>query len=131
MSHPIILFDGVCNFCNFWVNFAVKHDPQAKLKFSSLQSDAGIKLLNKYSIATTSLSSVVYLNQDKVYFQSDAVIQISKHLSGIGKFGIVLSIFPKVARDFIYNFFAKNRYRFFGKKEKCMIPSDELKHRFI
>ncbi len=128
---PIILFDGVCNFCNFWVNFAIKRDRKKKLKFAALQGEAANKLLPQHNINPASLSSVVFIDNGKAWTQSSAAIRICKHLDGGWKLLYGLIIIPKFIRDFIYTIVARNRYKWFGKKESCMIPTPELRERFL
>jgi len=128
---PVILFDGVCNFCNYWVNFAIKRDKKKKLKFTALQGETAKQLLAKYNISPTSLSSVIFIDSGKAYTQSSAAIRICKHLDGGWKIFYGLMIIPKFIRDFLYNIIARNRYKWFGKKESCMVPTPELRDRFL
>ncbi|MEO6612091.1 MAG: thiol-disulfide oxidoreductase DCC family protein [Chitinophagaceae bacterium] len=130
-DHPVILFDGVCNFCNYWVNFAIKRDKKKRLRFTALQGDTAARLLPQYSINPTALSSVIFIDKDKAWTQSSAAIRICKHLDGGWKLFYGLIILPKLFRDFFYNIIARNRYKWFGKKETCMIPTPELKERFL
>lgn len=129
--HPIILFDGVCNFCNYWVNFAIRHDQSQKLRFSPLQGKTAQELLPSYQIDTTQLKSVIIIDNGKVYSQSSAALRICKHLDGGWKIFYGLIIIPKFIRDAIYNIIARNRYKWFGKKETCMVPTPEVKARFL
>ncbi len=128
---PLILFDGVCNFCNYWVSFAIKRDREKKLRFTSLQGETAKQLLPKYNINTTSLSSVIFIDKGIAFTQSSAAIRICKYLDGGWKLFYGLMIIPKFIRDFFYNVIARNRYRWFGKKETCMIPMPELRERFL
>ncbi len=132
MNHTkYILFDGVCNFCNFWVQFAIKRDKKNQIKFGALQSDAAKKLLEKHHISTTSISTVVFIDGDKAYTQSTAALQACRHLSGGWPLLYGLIIIPKFLRNGVYNWVAKNRYKFFGEKESCMIPTPAQRNRFI
>lgn len=117
-NHKIVLFDGVCSFCNYWVNFAIKRDKKKKILFTHLQGETAKHLLPHYQINPTSLSSVIFIDSGKVYTQSSAAIRICKHLDGGWKLFYGLIIIPKFIRDFFYNIIARNRYRWFGKKEK-------------
>jgi len=128
---PVILFDGVCNFCNYWVNFAIKRDKQKQLRFTPLQGETAKQLLPRYQINPSSLSSVVFIDNGKVYTQSSAALRICKHLDGGWKLFFALIIIPKFIRDFFYNIIARNRYKWFGKKESCMIPPPDWKERFL
>jgi predicted DCC family thiol-disulfide oxidoreductase YuxK len=130
-DHPVILFDGVCNFCNYWVNFAIKRDKKKQLRFTALQGDTAARLLPRYFIHPTSLSSVIFIDKGKAWTQSSAAIRICKHLDGGWKLFYVLIIIPKFLRDFFYNIVARNRYKWFGKKESCMIPAPGLKESFL
>jgi len=130
-EQPIILFDGVCNFCNFWVNFAIKRDPKKKLLFSPLQGVTARKLLQQYHIATTGLSTVIVIEKGKVYTQSSAALRVARHLKGGWQLFYGLMILPKFLRDAIYNIISRYRYKWFGKKEDCMVPSPGLKERFL
>lgn len=127
----LILFDGVCNFCNYWVNFAIKKDRRRKLKFTTLQGETAKEVLPRYHINPTSLSSVIFIDNGKAYTQSSAALQICRHLNGGWKLFYSLIIIPKFIRDFFYNIIARNRYKWFGKKEECMVPTPEIKDRFL
>lgn len=131
MDHPIVFFDGVCNLCNHSVQFIIRHDPNQYFKFASLQSDFAKTKLSPYHIDTTSLHSIIYLDGDKVYQNSDAVLYIAKHLNKGYKIFYIFRFIPRFIRDSIYKFIAKNRYKWMGKKEACMIPSPALKERFL
>ncbi|AXI09218.1 thiol-disulfide oxidoreductase [Oceanobacillus zhaokaii] len=126
----IILFDGVCNFCSNSVNFIIKRDKHATFKFGSLQSDIGIKLKNQTNLPEDT-DSIVLMEDGKYYDKSTAALRISKELDGFWKFLYVFIIVPKPLRDLAYNYLAKNRYKWFGKKDQCMLPSPEIKSRFL
>jgi len=128
---PVILFDGVCNFCNYWVNFAIKRDKKKKLRFTPLQGETAGQLLPRYHLNPTSLSSVILVDKGKAWTQSSAAIRICKHLDGGWKLFYGLMIIPKFIRDFFYNIIARNRYKWFGKKDTCMIPGPEWRDRFL
>ena len=130
-SHQVILFDGVCNLCNSSVQFIIKRDPGAKFRFSSLQSDSAKQLLQQAGIDRMKADSLVLLKNAKAYTQSDAALHIAKQLSGLWPIMYVLILIPRPIRNAVYNWIARNRYRWFGKKDQCMIPSPELKHRFL
>lgn len=130
-SEPLVLFDGVCNFCNYWVNFAIKRDKHKQLKFTPLQGNTAKQLLPKYHLEPASLSSVVFIDAGKAYTQSSAAIRICKYLHGGWKLFYALMVIPKFIRDFLYNVIARNRYKWFGEKQSCMIPSADLKERFL
>jgi predicted DCC family thiol-disulfide oxidoreductase YuxK len=126
----IIVFDGVCNFCNRVVQIIIRHDPSAQIHFTAQQTEAGEKLLHQYSIKE-SISSVVFITKGAVYYQSDAVIEIAKLLTGwpsVFKYTIIV---PRFFRNYIYQLIAANRYRLFGKQDQCMVPKEEDKKRFL
>ncbi len=127
----ILLFDGVCNLCNSAVRFVIKNDHQKRFRFASLQSDAGKRLLQSVGLPENHIHSIVYITGNNVYIKSDAALKAACQLKPPVKLLVILLIVPKFIRDAMYNWVAKNRYRWFGKKETCMIPTTELKSRFI
>ena len=131
MNSPIILFDGVCNFCNFWVNLILKYDKEKKFKFASIQSDFAKKFLEEYKINTLGIDSIVLIVEGKVLLKSSAVVQIAKNLSGILKLLYYSKFIPISFRDAIYDFVARNRYKWFGRREVCRVPAEEEKARFL
>lgn len=126
----IVLFDGVCNFCESSVQFIIKHDKSNSLKFASLQSKLGNELLLKYNMPT-SLDGVVFIENNKAYFKSSAAFRIARYFGGFWKILQLFSILPLFVTDFAYDIIAKNRYKWFGKKESCMLPSPEIRNRFL
>ncbi|WP_152397102.1 thiol-disulfide oxidoreductase DCC family protein [Paenibacillus guangzhouensis] len=126
----IILFDGVCNFCNSSVQFIIRRDKNSYFSFASLQSETGMRLLREQGYAGE-LSSVVVIDQGQLYTKSDAALRIAKQFHGIWRSASVLRIVPRPLRDLVYNFVAKNRYRWFGKSDSCMLPSPEVRSRFL
>ncbi|PKR83404.1 thiol-disulfide oxidoreductase DCC family protein [Heyndrickxia camelliae] len=126
----IILFDGICNFCNQSVQFVIKRDPSHIFHFASLQSDIGRNLLNEYGI-NENVNSVVYITNGKAYVKSDAGLQIARRLNGFWKLLYIFYLVPTPIRDLVYDYIAKNRYKWFGKSDSCMIPSPEIKKRFL
>jgi len=129
-EHPLVLFDGVCNLCNNSVNFIIKRDKKAVFRFVPSQSEMGKRLIEKY-FKDFDLQTVVLIDDEKAYTKSDAFLRIMKKLGGLWKALLVLWIIPRPVRDFFYDLIARNRYRIFGKKDSCMIPSPEVKKRFI
>ena len=127
----IILFDGVCNLCNGAVQFVIRHDPNARFHFAPLQSELAQQLLAKWQHNIPTYSSIVLIADEKIYIKSTAVLTICGQLSGGWKMARTLLIIPRFIRDGVYNFIARNRYRWFGKKKECMIPTPELKQRFL
>ena len=127
----IILFDGVCNFCNSSVNKIIKHDKKNKFKFAALQSETGKKLLEKHSIDSTKIDSIILIENDTAFIKSTAILKISKQMSGLYPLAYGFIIIPTFIRNSVYDFIAKNRYKWFGKKDSCMIPTEEVKSKFI
>ena len=116
-ENPIILFDGVCNFCNSAINFVLKQDKKGIFRFAPLQSETGQKLLNQYNLSTKEFDSFVLIDNGKVYKKSAASLQVMNKLPWYWKEAQLFRIIPTVFRDAIYDFIAKNRYKWFGKKE--------------
>jgi predicted DCC family thiol-disulfide oxidoreductase YuxK len=131
MEKPVVLFDGVCNFCNRWVNFAIRHDKKGRLRFATLQSDYARKLLESHHVAPENNSSVILLDNGNIYTRSGAVLRITRYLDGGWKIFYGLSIIPRFVRDPLYNWVARKRYAWFGKRDTCMIPTASQKERFI
>jgi len=127
---PIVLFDGICNYCNAMVNFAIRNDKKAILKFAPLQSEAGNRLKEEYKIAP-GIDSVILIEKGKVYTYSDAAIRIAKYLRWPAKTFYSFIIVPKIIRQPFYKWIARNRYKWFGKKEECMVPTPDVKSRFL
>jgi len=127
----IILFDGVCNLCNNSVQFIIKRDLKKRFLFTSLQSDAARDILLQFQLENSELDSIIFIENGKIYQKSDAILKIVKHLNGIWKISYAFIIIPKIIRDYVYTTIAKNRYRWFGKREVCMIPTKELQMRFL
>lgn len=126
----IVLFDGVCNYCNAMVNFAIRNDKKAILKFAPLQSEAGKRLKEEYKIAPET-DSVIFIEHGKVYTYSDAAIRIASYLRWPAKALYAFMIVPKFIRQPFYKWIARNRYKWFGKKEACMVPTSDVRARFL
>lgn len=126
----IILFDGVCNLCDQSIQFIIKRDHTGFYKFGSLQSPNGQKLLEHYQVPTD-IDSFILIRNNKVYTKSTAALKVAQNLDGLWKMLYPLIIIPKPIRDFIYNIIANNRYKWFGKKTSCTLPTPEIKERFI
>ena len=128
---PVLLFDVVCNLCSNSVQFVLTHNKKENINFASLQSEFGAKTLLNSKLPSDYTSSLVLLENDKVYVKSDAALQLCKHLSGLWKIGSILLIIPTFIRNPVYDWIAKNRYKWFGKKEVCWIPEPKWKKRFL
>ena len=131
-NKQIILFDGVCNFCNASVLKVIKYDKTNIFLFASLQSDTGKKITNHFKIDTKKVDSIILIeSKTNFYIKSTAALKIAKHFRGFWVLFQFFWILPTSFRDFFYSYIAKNRYKWFGKKESCMIPTLELKSKFI
>jgi len=130
-NKSIILFDGVCNLCNASVNFVIKHDKNEQFLFASFQSDAAKEIMLHFNLKNLNLDSIVLIEGYKIHEKSTAILRITRHLNSGFKLLYFFIVIPKFVRDWLYSYIAKNRYRFFGKRESCMIPSLELKNRFL
>jgi predicted DCC family thiol-disulfide oxidoreductase YuxK len=127
----IILFDGICNFCNFWVDFIIKRDKDKIFKFASLQSDAGKRIAEKYLINKQDIESIILTKGEDYFIKSEAALEIVNELNSAWKIFYIFKVIPLPLRDFIYDLIAKNRYAIFGKKESCRVPATEEMSRFI
>ena len=127
----IILFDGVCNLCNGFVQFVLKRDNGKIFQFASLQSTYGTGLSSYYHLSITLPQTIVVFDGQKILTESDAVIKIVSSLNGIWKTATVLLIIPRIIRNPIYHLVARNRYKLFGKRDQCMVPSEDMKGRFV
>lgn len=127
----VILFDGVCNFCNSSVNFIIERDRDGYFKFTPLQSTIGEELLEKFHIDKAETDSLIVIEGEKAYTHSSGALRIAQKLDGVWSWLYAFIIVPKPIRDFFYKLFAKYRYRLFGKKDVCMMPIPELKQRFL
>jgi len=130
-EHSFLLFDGVCNLCISAVNFIIKRDSKEKFKFITLQSENGQAFLKKFGLPTNDFNTIVFISGEKYYLKSTAVLHVLKELGGVWKLYYVFIIFPRPFRDFIYSIVAKIRYRIFGKRATCIIPTPEIKRRFL
>lgn len=131
-NKKIILFDGVCNLCNSTVQYIVKHDKKDVFRFIALQSELGQEIINYIGIQNFNIDSIIFY-EPKVayYYKSEAALQIAKNLGGFFYFTAIFRIFPTGILNIIYDFIAKNRYKWYGKKQNCMIPTKEIKSKFL
>jgi len=130
-DRSLIIFDGVCNLCEYSVQFIVKHDRQARFKFVSAQSERGKILQQRHGVDTLQDGTVILLKGDQVYVKSDAAVEIAKDLDGLWRYLYYFKFILKPARDCIYSIISKNRYRLFGKKNACFLPDNNIKGRFL
>lgn len=126
----IVLFDGDCGFCNQSVQFILERDPQENFVFASLEGKIGQQLLKQYGL-NTNINSLVLVDNKRVYIKSSAVLQICKNLKGPWKWLHVFNLVPGVFRDLLYDLIAVNRYKWFGKNDKCLLPKPHWSHRFL
>lgn len=131
IDHKIILFDGVCNFCNFWVNFIIDRDKKDSFRFAALQSTTGQRILRQFGLKTSNFDTFIMIDGNDCFSKSTAALKISKHLPGLWKILFVFIIVPEPIRDFIYDLIAKNRYKLFGKRDVCRIPTEEEQKKFV
>lgn len=128
----IILFDGVCNLCNGAIKFIIDCDKKRQFRFASLQSDLGVQLLAERNIDPKKIDSIILIDPNVAYyFKSTAAIEIAKGLTGLYPLMSIFLVLPETLRDMVYDFIAKNRYKWFGKNESCMLPTPEEKELFL
>jgi predicted DCC family thiol-disulfide oxidoreductase YuxK len=131
ISQPIIIFDGVCNLCEFSVKFIIKNDRREKFKFVAGQTQRGMEYQRLYGVDTLMEGTVILLKGNQAYVKSDAAVEIAKDLDCPWNFLQVFKFIPKPVRDFIYSIISKNRYRWFGKKDECLLPDNNTRERFL
>ena len=130
-DRPVILYDGICNLCNSSVRFILKHDTREKFLFSSLQSDASKKLLLHLNYKIIEMNSILLVENGQIHEKSDAVLKIASGLSFPWNLSAAFRILPRKVRDSIYDFVARNRYRWFGKRDSCVYTVNTYENRFI
>jgi predicted DCC family thiol-disulfide oxidoreductase YuxK len=126
----IVFFDGVCNLCNASVQFLIRHNKKNSIRFASLQSEFAKNALSPYQ-TPNDLDSILYLKGNKIYVKSDAILNLLPELNNFYSLFTFLKFIPRPIRDFVYDFVAKRRYQWFGKRNECWLPTPELKERFI
>jgi predicted DCC family thiol-disulfide oxidoreductase YuxK len=132
-DYGIVLFDGHCNLCSQSVDFLIRYNRRANLKFASLQSESGQRLLKAHGLQVWPdlPDSVVFIERGKIYTHSDAALHIARHLDSVWPWVAVFWFFPRALRDVVYRLIARNRYRWFGESETCRMPTPELLRRFL
>jgi predicted DCC family thiol-disulfide oxidoreductase YuxK len=128
---PLILFDGVCNLCNGWVRFVIWCDPSGIFRFAAQQTPTGQAIIGEHLSGTTQSSSVILIEDDSIYTESDAILQILARLGAPWSWIALLRILPRPARDACYRFIVRHRYQWFGRTEACQIPSADVRSRFV
>lgn len=131
MENPILLFDGVCNFCDSTINFVIERDKKNLFKYASLQSEPGQELLKKHGLPTEDFDSFVYIENGKAFTKSSAALKVAQNMTGLWPLFYGFMIVPKFLRDAVYTTIAKNRYKWFGKKDECALPSPEVRAKFL
>jgi predicted DCC family thiol-disulfide oxidoreductase YuxK len=128
----LILFDGVCNLCNASVQYIIKHDKKDMFRYTALQSDVGQEIIKKFNIDTDKTDSILLYSEDHgISFKSTAALKIASKLGFPRNLMVIFRIVPAFIRNWVYDYIAKNRYKWYGKKEECMIPTPELKSKFL
>lgn len=131
MDKPILLFDGVCNLCQGSVQFVIQHDPEAKVRFASQQSAIGRQWMERYGHDPDRIDSLILIEDGRSYTLSSAALRIARHLSAPWRWLYALIIVPPLLRDPVYRLIAANRYRWFGQKDSCWMPTPDLRARFL
>jgi predicted DCC family thiol-disulfide oxidoreductase YuxK len=132
IDKKIILFDGVCNLCDASVQFIYKHDKKDIFRFVAIQSELGQKIINHIRVDTSKIDSIIlYEPGISYYYKAEAALLIAKELSGVYSFLGYLNFIPNGVKNIVYDYIAKNRYKWYGKKDACMIPTPELKAKFL
>jgi predicted DCC family thiol-disulfide oxidoreductase YuxK len=130
-ERPVILFDGVCNFCNRIVIFVMKKDKLEQIMFTPIQSDKGVLYLKQFGLPYDKIESFVFIEDGKAYQKSMAALKVCRHLKGLWPLCYGFIIVPKFIRDGVYNWVAKNRYKWFGVRQECVRPTEQTWKRFI
>jgi predicted DCC family thiol-disulfide oxidoreductase YuxK len=130
-NHPLVLFDGVCNLCDWSIRFILSHEAGPEIRFAAIQSEIGQSVLETLQLRVTAANTIVFIAGGEVSIQSGAIIRIAGYLRPPWKWIQVLRFMPRVIRDFGYDLLARNRYRLFGKNEQCYVPTPETHGRFL
>ena len=130
-NKTILLFDGYCNLCHSSVQFVIKHEKKPELYFTSLQSPIAKEILTYYKIDSTKINSLVLIEKNKAYTKSTAALKLGKYLKGLYLLSSIFIIVPPFIRNWVYDFIAKNRYKWYGKQDSCLMPDENLAKRFL
>lgn len=130
-EYPVIVFDGICNLCESSVKFVIRRDSKRKFKFASAQSKAGEEIQEQFGFDAIKDETVVLIKNRRAFFRSDAAIEIAKELDGYWKAISLIRIVPRPIRDFVYKGIARRRYKWFGRKDDCMLPAQDVENRFL
>lgn len=131
LKNPVVLFDGVCNLCSTSVQFIIKHDPKKTFRYASLQSSFGQQVLKQFGLPADELNSFILLEDGKIFTKSTGALRVTKKLNGLWPVLYGFIIVPPFIRNAVYSWVAHNRYKWFGKKEACWLPTPELKKLFL
>ncbi|MBM4385176.1 MAG: thiol-disulfide oxidoreductase DCC family protein [Deltaproteobacteria bacterium] len=131
LDGPILLFDGVCNLCNGTVQWVIAHDPEARIRFASLQSEAGRALVAKHGLPPDAMDTVVLVDGERHWVKSSAALEVLGRVGGAWRLAALLRFVPRPLRDAVYDVVARNRYGWWGKREECWVPTPELRARFL
>ena len=135
-NNPVLLYDGVCGLCNKSVQMILDHDERKEMRFAALQSDYGKQVISRHP-ELEKVDSIVFVERksgadgERVFIRSDAALRVASYLGGAWKLLLIFRIVPRPVRDFFYNLCAKYRYKFFGKYDSCMLPSPDVRSRFL
>lgn len=129
--YDIVLFDGVCNLCNQAIDFVMQNDPKGHFKFGALQEENTQELLKEYEVDKNYLDSIVLVRKNRIYYKSRAALEISRKLKGLWPLLYIFILIPNFLRNPLYDWIARNRYKWFGKKETCRLPTPQEKDRFL
>jgi len=127
----VVIFDGVCNFCNGAVNFIIRHDEKGLFCFIPMQSDLAKELAGSYYMDEVGVDTLLLIKNEKIYVRSNAALEIAKDLSGYWTLLNIFRMIPRPIRDALYRIFAKNRYALFGKRTHCIVPTQAVVNRFV
>ncbi|MFW6320344.1 MAG: thiol-disulfide oxidoreductase DCC family protein [Halohasta sp.] len=130
-EHPVLLFDGVCNLCNGTIQYLIPRDPAGKLRYAPLQSSIGETVREATGLSPDDLETVVLVDDGKAYTKSDAAIRVGEHLGGVYRLLSLGRLVPRGLRNRIYDLVAENRYDWFGRKDQCMVPDEDVSDRFV
>jgi predicted DCC family thiol-disulfide oxidoreductase YuxK len=131
IPNNLILFDGVCNLCNALVQFVIRHDANGKFRFAPIQSEIGREIFERHDLDPDDLQTFVFMMERRMFLRSDAAIEVASRFGGAWAILRVFLLVPRSLRDFIYSFIARHRYQWFGRKDVCMIPTPEIRERFL
>ena len=128
---PVLVFDGVCVLCSRWVHFILKHDREARIRLAPMQSHAGRERLAKFGLDPDDPLSLLYVIDGRGYQDSDAILRVLTSFGGVWRAAAFLRVIPRFVRDPLYRWLARNRYRWFGRADRCLVPAPDQAARFL